>query len=93
MEKYEVTNEAKSKLDGILAKPFNDETYYITLKNEDGSMEKVLSLSCSEEEARKAFYVIIEEQARAYRRPGANIKWRQIRLFNTKTGEMLCQES
>ncbi|MBQ6730676.1 MAG: hypothetical protein IJR08_02075 [Bacilli bacterium] len=93
MEQYKVTNEVKSRLDHITAKSLNDETYYITLKNEDGSMEKVLSLSCSEEEARKAFYLVIEEQGRAFRRPGAYIKWRQIRLFDTKTGQMLCQES
>ena len=71
----------------------DQETYYVTLENGDGMLEKVLSLNCNKEQAFEAFRYVVDCQAIEYRKPGVNIKWRQVRLWDVKTGRHIAQES
>ena len=88
-----IDNEQKALIDRAKALRKDEETYYVTLKNEDGADETVLSLHCSEEEAFQAFAYVVKEQQREFRRAHDRFKWRQVKLFETETGKKLAQES
>ena len=85
--------EEEQLIQSALATSPEEEKYYVTLKNEDGTLEKVLSLDCKKEEARVAFGYIVQKQTVEYRKPGANIKWRQVVLWDAKTGQIIAKES
>ena len=74
-----------------IAKSIEDEKYYITQTNDDGSITKIYSLDCNKESAYRVFSHAIHEQQREYRL--LNNKWKVLRMFETQTGKMIAQES
>lgn len=71
----------------------SEETYYITKDRPDGSKEKIYGLKCDQEQAFVVFGFVVREQQKEYRASGCTIPWRIVRLYNSKTGEQICQES
>lgn len=78
--------------DSLAAKQ-RDETFYITKDNNDGTKEIVYKLKCDIEQALNIFSLVIREQQKEYRNSNFTIKWRIIRMFDSKTDEQICQES
>ena len=76
-----------------LATKQREETFYITKDNNDGTKEIVYKLKCDIEQALNIFSFVIKEQQKEYRNSNFTIKWRIIRMFDSKTGEQICQES
>ncbi len=71
----------------------SEETFYITKDNPDGTKELIYKLKCEKEQAYTIFEFVIREQQKEYRDSNFSIKWRVIRMFDSRTGEQLCQES
>ena len=76
-----------------LATRQREETFYITKDNDDGGKEIVYKLKCDKEQALNIFSFVIREQQKEYRKSNFTIKWRIIRMFDSKTDEQICQES
>ena len=76
-----------------LAVKQGEETFYITKDNKDGTKEIVYKLKCDIEQAFNVFSFVIREQQKDYRDSNFTIKWRIIRMFDSKTEEQNCQES
>ena len=70
-----------------------EEAYYITKDRPDGSKEKIYGLKCDQEQAFVVFGFVVREQQKEYRASGCTIPWRIVRLYNSKTGKQICQES
>jgi len=90
----EMRREEEKLIQSTLAASPDKEKYYVTLKNEDGTLEKVLSLDCAEEEARMAFcYVVRKQQGIQRRNQGANFKWRIVELWDVNKDHCIARES
>jgi hypothetical protein len=59
----------------------------------DGAREVVYRLKCDIKRALKIFHFVINEQQTEYRNSNYAIEWRVIRMFDSKTGAQICQES
>ena len=86
-------NTVKIIIQNSIATKRSEETFYITKDNQDGSREVVYRLKCDQEQAYVIFCFVIREQQKEYRDSNFTIQWRVIRMFNSKTGVQICQES
>ena len=86
-------NTVKVIMQNSIATKKSEETFYITKDNQDGSREVVYRLKCDQEQAYMIFGFVIREQQKEYRDSNFTIKWRVIRMFDSKTQEQICQES
>lgn len=86
-------NTVKIIIQNSIATKRSEETFYITKDNQDGSREVVYRLKCDQEQAYVIFSFVIREQQKEYRDSNFTIQWRVIRMFNSKTGVQICQES
>ena len=86
-------NNIKKLIQDSIANRPNRGNFYITKDNSDGTKETVYRLKCNKEQALKIFHFVIEEQQKEYRNSNYTIKWRIIRMFDSKTDEQICQES
>ena len=84
---------AKDLMKNSLASKKSEETFYITKDNPDGTKELVYRLKCDQEQAYTIFCFVIREQQKEYKDSNFTIKWRVIRMFDSKTGVQICQES
>lgn len=92
----EIENEQIQLINSHKALDKSNEKFFITMKNEDESEDIVLSLDCSKEEAYFAFSYVVKNQAKELRKAreaGKNFRWRQVKLFDARTGEKIAQES
>ena len=76
-----------------LVKKGKPETYYITKDKEDGPAEVVYRLGCGSANAHAVFDFVVSEQQSERRASGGKLKWRVVRLFDSKTGDMIRKES
>lgn len=87
----EINNKNLELINSSLAAKKEDENFYITMDNEDGSRETIYSLKCDLDSAHRVFSYAVKEQQKVYRR--LNTKWRVVRLFDSKTNKQIAQES
>ena len=83
----------KDLIKNSLASKKSEETFYITKDTPDGTKEIVYRLKCDKEQAYTIFGFVIREQQKEYRDSNFAIKWRVIRMFDSKTSAQICQES
>ena len=86
-------NTVKVIMQNSIATKKSEETFYITKDNQDGSREVVYRLKCDQEQAYMILGFVIREQQKEYRDSNFTIKWRVIRMFDSKTDIQICQES
>ena len=87
----EINQQCINLVNASIAANKSEETYYITKDNEDGTAELVYSLKCDKQSAYRIFDHVVREQQKEYRR--LHNKWRRIKMFDSKTGEQIAQES
>lgn len=92
-ELAKIQREQDEMMAKIQTKDASEENYYITKANENDEDEKVFSLCCTEEEAYAAFYYACHEQKKEMWASGKGFRWLTLKLFETKTGNQLAQES
>ena len=86
-------NDIKKLIKNSIANKEDRELFYITKDNSDGPKEVVYRLKCEKEEALEIFKFVIKQQKNEYVESNFTIKWRVIRMFDSMTGEQICQES
>lgn len=70
-----------------------EETFYITKDNPDGTKEIIYKLKCEKEQAFTIFNFVVREQKKEYTNSNGSIKWRVVRMFDSRADEQVCQES
>ena len=88
-----MSNNIKKLMQDSIAQKQDVETFYITKDKSDGAREVVYRLKCDIKRALKIFHFVINEQQTEYRNSNYAIEWRVIRMFDSKTGAQICQES
>lgn len=68
------------------------EKFYITRKNPQNEDEVVCRLNCNEKEAFQVFHLFIIEEKAEFEKNGKK-RWRQLKMFNSKNGIQIAQES
>lgn len=92
----EIAKEYQEMLDVVnasIATKKDKQTFYITKDKEDGTKEVIYRLKCGIEQAYTVFGFVVYEQQKEYRASNFAIKWRVVRMFDSKTDEQVCQES
>ena len=92
-EKEEIKNRQINLVNASIANNGDKETFYITKDNADGTREVVYRLKCGVNDAFNVFGYVVSEQQNEFRASNFTIKWRVVRMFNSETGNMICQES
>lgn len=69
-----------------------NERYYITRKNPKNEDEIVCRLKCNNEEAYKIFSLFVIEEKEEFEKNGRK-HWRQLKMFDSKSGMQIAQES
>ena len=69
-----------------------NEKFYITRKNFKNEDEVVCRLKCNKEDAYKVFNLFIIEEKAEFEKNGRK-HWRQLKMFDSKTGMQIAQES
>ena len=94
-----IDEEEKAIILAFEAKSTDDETYFITLAkdetphHENGIIDKVIGLSCSEEDAYRAFNYYIKQEGRKMRKTGNRDDFHQVGLYDAKSGQKIGQET
>jgi hypothetical protein len=89
----EVRNRQLEAVNASVATEGDQETFYITKDNSDGTKEIIYKLKCSENDAFIVFGFVASEQQKEFIKSNFTIKWRVIRMFDSATGLQICQES
>ena len=92
----EIAKEYQKTLDIVkasIAAKKDKQTFYITKDNADGTREIIYKLKCDIEQAYTVFGFVVYEQQKEYRASSFTVKWRVVRMFDSKTDEQICQES
>lgn len=69
-----------------------NEKFYITRKNFKNEDEVVCRLKCNEEDAYKVFSLFIIEEKAEFEKNNRK-RWRQLKMFDSKSGLQIAQES
>ena len=69
-----------------------DEKFYITRKNFKNEDEVVCRLKCNNEDAYKVFSLFIIEEKAEFEKNNRK-HWRQLKMFDSKSGLQIAQES
>ena len=70
----------------------NKEKFYITRKNPQNEDEVVCRLNCNEKDAFQVFSLFVIEERAEFEKNGQK-HWRQLKMFDSKSGIQIAQES
>jgi len=87
-----ILENAKTIIDRSVPVNQDDEKFYITREEINGEKEVICRLNCSDDDAKEVFCYVVRMQLSELQN-SASKKWKLLRIYDSKTGRILAQES